>query len=307
MVFCSLLMLLSIDNNKSMTTAEKAAARLAMMTSYASGRAQPTFQSAKGTGKASDSEDSSTTELETEDSKNRCQAKASATEALGPISDPDEWLGPISSEMIAFILETVEGTHGPWAKKFFDDAKRVIPGETSATKEFLEMLPAATEGEAIVELEGKRKSDAIIRRQCSAFALDCCLVKLISQDTAMKEKKHKDRDKKRSEYRELVSAPMTDPSQAAVRAFDSSLHSSARTKKAEEKRIREAQDSDAESNADPPPSKKPTGKKSSRGQKGPGDEKARQLGQSAQSAINAGKKSELPKVRLPCFRLYISL
>ena len=100
-------MLLSIDNNKSMTATEKAAAN---------------------------SKDSSTTVLETEDSKNRRQAKAFATEALGPISDPDEWVGPISSEMIAFILEAVEGTHGPcWAKKFFDNAKRVIPGETSAT------------------------------------------------------------------------------------------------------------------------------------------------------------------------------
>jgi len=179
-------MLLSIDNNKSMNAADKAAARVAMMTAYATGKAQPTLQPSKGTAKGGDP---STATLETEDSKNRRQAKAFATEALGAITDPDVWVGPVSEDMIAFIIEAVEGTHGPWAKKFFDDAKREVPGESSATKEFLEMLLGATAGKPIADLEGTRKADAIIRRQCFAFALDCYLVKVISQDTAMKEKK----------------------------------------------------------------------------------------------------------------------
>jgi len=114
------------------------------------------------------------------------------------------------------------------------------------------MLLGATAGKPIADLEGTRKADAIIRRQCFAFALDCYLVKVISQDTAMKEKKDKDRDKKKSEYRDLVVAPMTDSGQAAARAFDSSLNSAVRNKKAEEKRMRDAKDEDSGSDSDRP-------------------------------------------------------
>lgn len=295
----------SIDNDLSMSPQEKAQMRTTVFASYAGSRGTPGAPATKGAKNTGDTNSSST--LETEETKNRRKAQTIATRDLGSITNQEQWVGPISQELLTFMTEAMAGTHGAWAKKFFEEAKREIPGEISATKEFLEILLKSAPGQEIADLVGTRKSDAIVRRQCFSFACDCFLVKLISQDSVMVKLSSKEKEAKKVAYRELVMAPMADTAQSDARAFDSSLDSAMKARKLEEKRMAELnRDSeDSEDGVEAPDRKKGAKGKgqSTRGQsgakptgiRGPGTEEATKLGREALAALNGGKKPQLPR------------
>jgi len=297
-------MLASIDSNPSMSAAEKAEMRKTVFSSYAGSRSAagpPVVKAAKGAGETGAST------LETEETKNRRKAQTIATRDLGVITNQEQWVGPISQELLTFMTEATEGTHGAWAKRFFEEAKRETPGEIATRKEFLDILMKAAPGKEIADLSGDRQTDRIVRRQCFSFACDCFLVKLISLDSVMVKLSNKEKDAKRVAYRELVMAPMADTAQSDARAFDSSLDTAMKARKVEEKRMVELrQESDASEDEAPSKKKTATGKgapaqgRSSKNDKkvtfgGPGLEESAKLGREALALLNKGKKPSIPK------------